>query len=697
MTDEINNEKFWNLDNYKPLINKLPENCTNQEIIDIFEKIPVRLPTGLVDKILNLIIKQTNRGKRELNSIYTKQYQINLTNQLQEEQGDFKYIPYDNNIIEMRKNEIYLLLRQGSNINYYKRILIAGFDLNILYKAIDEKRNNIELFTFYSNGKEFYSFEVNELFGIYKDKLFKGNLGRDVIRKIFEEKSKTLPVRKAKYINGFYDGWYIPFDDKESDFMLICHTQEQRDVLNSVRNAYKSYSNKEKLKLCQILNKFIKITTFNPYYLTITAAWSIISLFKPYFIKYHKIFPHLGMEGDRATAKTAIMDTLINDIWGIYEEHLAGSSAKSIARVEYIVSAGVFAIYIDELEVSDRTFLIILKEMAGAMSNHIKLNPDGSIRVKTPKVASIAMSSNTGYLKEQFGDLANNSKAIILNPKNPIKRDAEWVKLAIKIKEGKFLSLVYDYTKDWTNKDLDKLVKEVERKYNIDEKIKELGDDEYVNKHYPRIRDIYTIILAGVLLFEKIFNIKLKTDNKILNILVKSRGYMLSELVNYFITYCNKAKDYFKSDIDSEGKTITKNHPRYLNHELRVNSKGWGLFGVDNLEDFKQMTKINFKSLPDCCNQVIEGLQPENKGWLFIHDTSYKGESIYCIKVSPEILEYSIWDIEEPVEELSLYTEEEMKNKEMEEDESVELEFEELEFELLEVDGIDEKDTDNSK
>lgn len=239
------------------------------------------------------------------------------------------------------------------------------------------------------------------------------------------------------------------------------------------------------------------------------------------------------MEGDRATAKTAIMDALINDIWGIYEVHLSGNSADSIARAENFVTAVTYPIYIDELEVTIKAFLSMLKEMAGARSFYIRMKPDLT-QIKKAKVASIAMSSNTGYLKEQFGDLANNSKPIILNPKEPIKRNAEWIKLALKVKKVKFSSLVYDYTKDWTNKDLNKLVKETEKEFNVSEKIKELGDDEFVAKNYPRIREIYTIILAGVLLFEKIFDIRLKTDDKILKILVESRGYILSELVNYF-------------------------------------------------------------------------------------------------------------------------------------------------------------------
>lgn len=696
MVDEIN-DRYWNLDNYKPLIKKLSENCTDQEIKNIFEKVPIRLPTGLVDKILNLIIEQTNRGKRELNKIYAEQYQINLTNQLQEEQGEFEYLKYDNNIIEMRENEIYLLQRQGSSINYYKRIIIAGFGLKILYKTIDKIKKNISRYTFYSNGELFYSYEVNELFNVYKDEIIKGKLSRSVIRFIFIEKSKTLPIRRAEYINGWNNGWKSSINDEENDFMLICHTQEQRDVLNKVKEAYTKYSNEEKTKLCQVLKEFIEAATFDPYCLTITAAWSIISLFKPYFIKYFKIFPHLGMEGDRGTGKSAIMDALINDIWGIYKEHLAGNTVEALARAEILVAAGVYPIYIDELEVSSKAFLSMLKEMAGAMSYHIRFNPDGSIREKIPKVAPIAMSSNTGFLKLLFGDLANNSKAIILNPEIITSKDDRWIRLALKIKEGKYLSLVYDYTKDWTDKDLDKLVMETKKEFNIDKKFKEIGNDEFVNKNYPRLKEIYTIILMGIILWKKIFGIKLKTDDMILKILVESRGYMLSELVHHFILFCKEAKEYFHDEINDKGETIPKNHPRYLNHELKVNNKGWGLFDLNNLDDFKQKIRINFTGLPDCCNQVIEGLQPENKGWLYVHKTHWKKQNIYCIKVSPEILDYSIWDIEEPVEELSLYTDEEMENKEMEEDESVELDFEDLELELLDVDRIDEKNTDTSK
>ena len=91
MTEE-RNDKYWILDDYKQLIYELPEDCEEQKIKDIFEKIPIKAPTSLVNSVMELIISQTNHGKRNLNKIYKEQYQTNLINQLQGEQ--FEHIKY---------------------------------------------------------------------------------------------------------------------------------------------------------------------------------------------------------------------------------------------------------------------------------------------------------------------------------------------------------------------------------------------------------------------------------------------------------------------------------------------------------------------------------------------------------------------------------------------------------------------------
>jgi len=600
-------------------------------------------------------------------------------------------INYNDNIIRIEKDEIILKLKRGNN-NYVEKS-IAGFGLDILYYAVDEIKNKIIRYTFYANDKLFYSYEINTFLDEYKDLLFEGRLSRNVIRYIFWYESRNMTPRRAEYINGWNDGWKLPINDETNDFMLMCHTQEQRIVLNNVINAYKKYSDENKIKLCRMLNYFFDITKYDTDCAIITAAWSLVALFKGYFMKYFKLFPPLGTEGLRNTGKTSFMDIIIIFIWSIYKEHMPGDSIKTIASAPQAVTSGAFPIYWDDMQVHSTDFISLVKEMATSQSYHVRYNPNGSIREKVHRVASMAMSSNTDYLKDNLGDLANNSRAIILNPKIITSKDDKWIRLGLKIKMAKYFSLVYDYTKDWTEKDLDKLVKEVEKKYNIDERMKEIGDNEFINKNYPRIRETYTILLVGILLWEKIFNVKFKIDN-LLKILVKSRGFLLSELVHYFLLYCKEAKEYFLSDIGSDEKPIPKNHPPYLKHELIINSKGWGLFTPANLKDFSKMCEKKFRGLKDCCNQVIEGLEIENKDWLFVHKTKYKGQDIYCIKVSPEILDYDMREIDEPyISEIKLYTDEEM------EDESVELDFDELneDLELLEVDGIDEKDIDTSK
>lgn len=597
---------------------------------------------------------------------------------------DIEYVNWNNNELVIMKNEILLKRRIGSTNNFRSPISIAGFGLKILYYTLDKIKRKY-LYTFYAGGKLFYSYEVNSFLNLKRDKLFEGNLSKNAIRYIFHDKSKNITPKKAEYINGWNDGFKTPINHEERDYMLICHTPDQRIILNSVKEAYKKYSDEEKIKLCILLNNWFNITKYDPICATITAAWSLVSLFKGYFTKHMKLFPHLATEGDRNKGKSAFNDTIITDIWGIHKLHISGLSAKSIALTGKAVSSGAWPLYIDDIQVHSPEFVSMAKEMATSSSEHIKYNPDGSFREKIPKVASLSMSSNTGYLKEHFGDLANNSRAIILHPAVIVYLNKKWIQLGLKIKKAKLLSLVLDYTEGWTDKELSKLVKEVETKYNISERMKKIGNREFINKNYPRIKEIYIIILVGVLLWEKIFNIKLKMVDEILETLIKSRGFMLSELVNYFLVYCKEAKEYFYDDInETTEKPIPKNHPAYLKHELIINSKGIGLFTVANLKDFSRMCDIKFKGLKDLCNQIVEGLEKENKDWLHVHDTTYKGQNIYCIKVSKEILGYDMREIDEPyinpTEQLSDEELEEKIKSEMEdkEDESVELDFDDL-------------------
>lgn len=559
-----------------------------------------------------------------------------------------EYIDWNDKQIVITENEI--LLRSGSG-NHIKNKSIAGFGMKILYYAVDKFKNNIKIYTFQANGKLFYSYEINKFLSEYKDELFEGNLSKNTIRKIFSVKSKSMIPRRAEYINGWNNGWKLPINHKESDYMLICQTDEQRIVLNSVLNAYKKYSDEEKINLYKILNNFFDITEYDTICATITAAWSMAALFKGYFMKYMKIFPLLGAEGLRNTGKTSYMNIMILYIWNIFDTHIDGGAVDSVAAIPQAMISGAFPLYLDDMQIYSEKFISLAKESSTSQSYHTKYKPDGSIREKAKRVASISMSSNTDYMKIYFGDLANNSRAINLHPEKLTSKNKKWVKLGLKIKEAKMLSLVLDYTEGWIDKDLDKLVKEVEKKYNIAKKIKTLGNKEFINKNYPRIGEIYTIILVGVELWERIFKVKLKMVNNILETLIKSRGHILSELINYFLIFCVEAKNYNLGDIEErDGKevVVTKNHPYYLKHELIINSKDWGLFTVTNMKEFSKMCETKFRGLDDLCNQLLEGLEKENKDLLFVHKTTWKRQDIRCIKVSPELLKYDMSEIDDP-------------------------------------------------
>ncbi|KKL23399.1 hypothetical protein LCGC14_2425760, partial [marine sediment metagenome] len=384
MSEDINDEveipTYDTLEDFIPLIEELDENYTLQDIKNILIKIPDNNPV-IRHHIFERIMEKTKLRKGELKEILksteneTRRYRAGLIEKwqqtLQTENEDYEYIIYDNNIIELKSRYISLLTNWNPGTGFYNRISIAGFGLKLIFKTLDKKRKNVEIFTFYSNKELFYNYEINDFMNLRQDKLFKDNLSKNVIKYIFDKKSKNLPIRKAKYIPGWKNGWKLPINDDKNNFSLICYTAYQRDIVDKIKKMYKKHSPEYKEKIYKLITRFIGITKFDPIYLSIVIGFSMIAPFKLYFIKNYKLFPHLILEGDRNTAKTAILDTFIVDWFGIDKEHIAGKVFESVARFENFVTGSTFPLFVDEYVIKDKNSINLLKEMATAMSDYI--------------------------------------------------------------------------------------------------------------------------------------------------------------------------------------------------------------------------------------------------------------------------------------------------------------------------------------
>jgi len=278
MSDEIENSieilGYDKLEDFFPLINKLDENYYDKDIIDIIKLIPEENSIVLKQRVFEKIMEKTGLGRRQLNNIErSAQNEISAYNTvvlnsmmlkwkdiLEKENENNEYIIYENQMIEISETEINLLTDWNMETNVYLPKHIAGFGLRIIFKIIDKRNHNIELYTFYSNNSLYDIYSVEDFMDIKKYKMAKGNFGRDIIRYIFIEKEKNIPTLKAKYTLGYKHKWILPFiqEDGLNKYAIVCDTDEQKDELKASRKMYKAHTPEEIEKIKKYLRVLIK-------------------------------------------------------------------------------------------------------------------------------------------------------------------------------------------------------------------------------------------------------------------------------------------------------------------------------------------------------------------------------------------------------------------------------------------------------
>lgn len=651
MTEELSNDieiiGYDKLEDFLQLIEELDENYYDKDIIDIIKLIPKENSVVLKKRIFEKIIEKTGLGLRELNNIEkSAENEITIAHtvvlnslmlkwreKLENDNSDNEYMIYDNQMIEIMENEINLLSDWNPETNFYIPKYIAGFGLRILYKIIDKRNHNIELYTFYSNNSLYDIYGIEDFLDIKKYKMAKGNFGRDIVRYIFKEKEKNIPTLKAKYILGWIRKWILPFiqEDGLNKYAILCDTDEQKDVLKRSRKMYNNYTDEEKEKIKKYLRVFIKRTQIDPTYIAIIIGWSMIAPFKLYCLDTHNIFPTLILAGIKGAGKTRFLDLFTTHFYGLTKTHESGATAKSIARFEDIISASTFPRMIDDFENIPRVIINVIKESATDSSPY-KRKTSAKTQISRPKVSPLAITSND--LGDEYMEPANSSRAVVPNFKDSIVKDNLWVKLFIKLKKSKLFSLMYDYTKDWTDKDLDNLMEETEKKFKIRLQIEQLINNKNFGKNYPRINETFHITLAGILLFEKIFDIKLKTD-EVMKTLIKLRIQVSNNIVQQFISYvleADKFEAYYSKD------DLVRRTAKYITCELIQNSDGERYIQNTNVRDFNEFNKSKYK-IKHLRELLQEGIK--NKDMISDIKTIYCDsikDSKYCFTISPEFI-----------------------------------------------------------
>ena len=602
----INNVEVSNL------INNLNNGTTQEDVEHILRNIPptngvlfrrtcfnrIRQLTPLTAEDIRSLYNEIHYPEEEEESTTTGSSYLTMSHwisRLRTRYPNKEFIQYDNRIIEMTENKIYLLTQNKSNPNTPFRDTMTGFNIKLISKCEDSKKESPTCYTFTSNKKRFYNFPVMEFLKINEYKLIDKILGTKVVKFLFDKKEETVPSKIAKHTNGYRGMWCLPFI--EGNYSIKWESDEQKKVLKRCEKIYKKYTPEEKEQIIKKLKRLIEMIDMPKEYLDIIICWSIVAPFKLYFIKEFGLFPILILQGERNAGKSSIADFFITDSYGQYKEHCSGMAASSWRRFEDMITASTFPRMIDDFENVDKQTVNIIKESCTSKSDWTK-KLSAKVQIYKPKVTPLCITSQD--LGEEFSDTANLSRAIILDFKKSIKRNPEWMKLRNELKKKKLFSFLYDYTKDWKDKDLDELVEKVNKTIPMDKIIKKVEEVSLgmlnVDKHYPRIREIYQILSIGAYLYNEIFGIK-RTLKNVFETLVSSRRNVTDEFLTQFIAFCNMAKDY-----------EPLSHPKFLTCELYWDiAKDKFYFRQENKRDYHEFTHTKI-GLEPLCRKLVEAL-----------------------------------------------------------------------------------------
>ncbi len=258
MTEEIEIIIYNKIDDFKDVLDKLindndkyNENIAN--IINIFNLLPkidaglilqlrreIKNRTGIIFKEIDEIIKQRKAEiKEEAQELQSNQNNmigsVSLDNAI-----NFPYtevISFNDDKIVITNNKVYFF---GSRSR-----IICDSKFEVISKAMDTRRNKL-IYDFKIGEINYSSFSINGIIKELGKRIYEANKGHNIIAHLIEEKSKTIPIREAKYIAGWNNGWYLPMNEEKKNFTIIHYSQDQRDAWNNCKNIYKDYTPEEK-------------------------------------------------------------------------------------------------------------------------------------------------------------------------------------------------------------------------------------------------------------------------------------------------------------------------------------------------------------------------------------------------------------------------------------------------------------------
>lgn len=583
-----------------------------------------------IDYILN--------GKRlsaEKYSIYFNHSVSKVQKDLFQNTTPLLVINYDNaDEIHVLENMIIYQYAYKKSVRVDK-ILDCSF--KIIKKCFHQKE---ERFTYLLNGQMFYTDTIMDILRRAEPYLRKGLRGRDVLKEVISHYSRQLKNTTPREFLGFDNEWILPQTEEEKDVSIIVITDYQQEAYNNALHILENYSDKDKELVKKDLKRFLYITQCEAINLGILSGWSVAAPFRLYFIQEHDLFPILYNYGPPNTGRSTLEDFWIIDFYGIYTSHLPPNT--SIPRLEDHLSKSTFPYSLQDIKESNinRDLISMLQDYSTSIGLFERKKGSKEIEFIKFKIAGLNLDSNE--ILEMFSSPAINERQIFTQYKQKTQLDLRWVALRKKLKKYKLFSFIYDYTKDWTNEDLDELYLPILERFN-----------KNFETNSSRLLKSGSIIRFGIDLFSEVFDIKLSiTDEDIMNAIMEGSTTMTSYIVDQFREFCLMASafeesyEYIKSYAD--GSTYDSFHkgdnPHYINHKLRLDADNkYYAYTSNNHEDYKR--RFNERSgMKSFVEKIQKGLSNEEASLIeYTLARPFLANGVKCkpmgiIKIYPEFL-----------------------------------------------------------
>jgi len=589
------------------------------------------------DKNREYIFSETRMSKEKYNDYFgIENDSFEFMNSENNEKEDCLIIPYDNNMIHIFEDYMEL-----SSVRRKKTYIEKFLDcsLSLIRKCFYKKE---ERFSYEMNGKEYHTSSILEIIERADPYLRKGQKGKDCLKEVISHYSKQMELTKSREFLGFDNGWVLPQTEKEKKESIIVITDYQQEAYDRAKLMIKEYSSEEKKEIKKKLQKFIQCTQCESINKALLIGWSLASPFRIFFIEKYDLFPILYNYGPPNTGRSSLEDFWIIDFYHIYDSHLPPNT--SVARLEDHLSKSSFPHSLQDLKeenlFNNRELLGMLLDYSTSLGLFERKKGGKKIDFIKYKIAGLNLDSND--ILSAFTSPNINERLIFAQYTKKTQLDLEWIKLREELKKYKLFSLVYEYTKDWTNNT-------VKERY---EKILSRFTSEF-KTNSSRLLKSAAILRFGLDLFSDVFGIQSKfTDQMLIDEIIKGSSKMTEGIVDQFREFCSVALNYNETTQTIEKTSggflypqINKGeNPRYLNHKLRKDTEEkFYIYTTNNHEDYKHRygEKCGMKALSE---KILKGLSEKESPYIEylicrpFYENNIKCKPMGVIKIDPKFL-----------------------------------------------------------